>query len=57
MLVAADHPLDEEALRMTVIAKGNVLLTGDELEDVIDDAPVITDDYAPIDQWLDQDKD
>ena len=57
VLVAADEPLDYQALRTLVTSKGNVLLTGDELERVIDDAPVITDDYAPIDQWLDQDKD
>ena len=57
VLVAADEPLDEEVLREIVTARGNVLVSGNELERVIDGAPVITDDYAPIDQWLDQDTD
>ena len=56
VLVAANQPLDEETLRSLVTAKGNVLVTGRELDRLIDGAPVITDDFAPIDQWLDQDK-
>ena len=56
VLVAADEPLDDEVLRELVTARGNVLVSGAELERVIDGAPVITDDYAPIDQWLDQDE-
>jgi hypothetical protein len=56
VLVAADRPLDEAVLRELVTAEGNVLLTGRELERFIDGAPVITDDYAPIDQWLDRDR-
>jgi predicted membrane-bound spermidine synthase len=56
VLVAADGPLDEAVLRELVTAEGNVLLTGRELERFIDGAPVITDDYAPIDQWLDRDR-
>ena len=56
VLVAANEPLDDETLRNLVTSKGNVLLTGAELERLVDDAPVITDDFAPIDQWLDRDK-
>jgi hypothetical protein len=56
VLVAADAPLDEDTLRELVVTKGNVVLSGAEIDRLIDDAPVITDDFAPIDQWLDQDK-
>jgi MFS family permease len=56
VLVAADEPVDQKRLRALVQPKGNRLVTGDELERVIDDASVITDDFAPIDQWLDRDK-
>ncbi|HEX5587267.1 MAG TPA: fused MFS/spermidine synthase [Acidimicrobiia bacterium] len=56
VLVAANSPVDEAALRKLVHANGSQLVTGDALERFIGDAPVITDDFAPIDQWLAQDK-
>ncbi|MET0628547.1 MAG: fused MFS/spermidine synthase [Acidimicrobiia bacterium] len=56
VLVASDRPVDEQALRERVEANGSRLVTGDALERLIDGAPVITDDFAPIDQWLALDK-
>jgi SAM-dependent methyltransferase len=56
VLVAADSPVDEETLRTLSRQNGSRLVTGDALERFIGDAPVITDNYAPIDQWLARDK-
>jgi hypothetical protein len=56
VLVAANSSVDEQALRSLVNANGMRLVTGDALERLIDHAPVITDDFAPVDQWLAQDK-
>jgi hypothetical protein len=39
-----------------VFGHGDVLAEGRELERFIGTAPVIRDDYAPVDQWLDADK-
>src|SRR5262249_34272780 len=56
VLVASDAPLQDDAVRQLVGAHGNELVTGSQLQDVISGAPVITDDFAPIDQWLAQDR-
>jgi spermidine synthase len=54
VLIGSEEPIDLEALRRAVAARGldHEVLTGDEVVDLIDGAPVLTDDYAPIDQWL-----
>ena len=44
------------AAQQLVTDHGNVVLEGAALDRFVDGAPVITDDYAPIDQWLDQDE-
>jgi SAM-dependent methyltransferase len=54
-LVAAHHPLDRGTLGGLVGEHGDELLVGAELDRFIGDAPVITDDFAPIDQWLRED--
>jgi hypothetical protein len=56
VLVAADHPLDRAALEQRASLHGDVVLDGHALDRFVGDAPVIRDDYAPIDQWLDADK-
>ena len=35
---------------------GDVVLEGGALDRFVGDAPVIRDDYVPIDQWLDADR-
>jgi SAM-dependent methyltransferase len=54
-LVAAHHPLDRGTLGGLVAAHGDELLVGAELGRFIGNAPVITDDFAPVDQWLRED--
>jgi SAM-dependent methyltransferase len=55
-LVAAHHPLDHAALARRVgVHGGDELLDGAAVNRFIGSAPVITDDYAPIDQWLRED--
>lgn len=56
VLVAADHPLDRAALEQRASLHGDVVLDGHALDRFVGDAPVIRDDYAPVDQWLDADK-
>jgi MFS family permease len=56
VLVAAAHPLARAALDQRVFRHGDVVLEGAALDRFIGSAPVIRDDDAPIDQWLDQDK-
>jgi spermidine synthase len=56
VLVAAEHPLDEQAIRDLVGQRAEKVLVDRPLQRFIDNAPVITDDYAPIDQWLQQDR-
>ena len=56
VLVAANDRLPRQRLRDLVAAQGNELLTGAAVRRLVGDSPVITDDFAPIDQWLAQDK-
>jgi spermidine synthase len=56
VLVAANDPLPRENLRGIVQGRGNELVTGAEVRHLIGDSPVVTDDFAPIDQWLDRDR-
>ncbi|MCD9625147.1 fused MFS/spermidine synthase [Rhabdothermincola salaria] len=54
VVLASDDEIPVAALEAAVAARGldDVVLTGADLEAFVDDAPVLTDDYAPIDQWL-----
>jgi hypothetical protein len=54
-LVAAHRRLDRAALGALVAEHGDEPLTGTALDRFIGTAPVITDDFAPIDQWLRED--
>ena len=55
MLVASHRALDRAELAELVAKHGDVVLEGAALDRFIGDAPVITDDFAPIDQWLRED--
>ena len=55
VLVASDHPIDRPALADRAAAHGDVVRDGAALDRFIGSAPVITDDFAPIDQWLRED--
>jgi spermidine synthase len=55
VVVASDAPLPIDAIREEIAGRGDddvVLSTPDELDDFIGDSPVLTDDYAPVDQLL-----
>ncbi|MBU2668561.1 fused MFS/spermidine synthase [Actinoplanes bogorensis] len=54
VIMASKSPLptDEVARRVADVKDPGVLLTGQALTDFIDDARVLTDDYAPVDQLL-----
>ncbi len=55
VLVASDRPIDRRALADLAAAHGDVVRDGAALDRFIGAAPVITDDFAPIDQWLRED--
>ena len=55
VLVASNRPLDLAGAD-PADASDEVILEGDALDRFVASAPVIRDDYAPIDQWLDADK-
>jgi len=54
VLVASDAPLDAEALAAAIARSGGseAVVTGPGLAGFVDGAPVLTDDKAPVDQWL-----
>ena len=52
VLVASHRTLDAGALAAAVAQRGAVVLTGGELTDFAGGAEVLTDDHAPVDQWL-----
>jgi spermidine synthase len=54
VLVASDAPLDLEAISAANQARGDddEIASGERLDAFIDGAPVLTDDYAPVDQLL-----
>ncbi|HXY91517.1 MAG TPA: fused MFS/spermidine synthase [Acidimicrobiia bacterium] len=56
VLVASDRPLDTGALGQRARAHGDVVRDGTALDRFVGNAPVIRDDFAPVDQWLDADK-
>ena len=55
VLVASHRPADPAALRRLAAVHGDVVVDGAALDRFIDHAPVITDDFAPVDQWLRED--
>ncbi len=52
VLIASDRDLDVEQLRDLTASNGQELLTGAALDRWIGNAPVLRDDYAPVDQWI-----
>ena len=54
VLVASDAPLDVEGIAEANTARGDddIVATDEQLQRFIGDAPVLTDDYAPVDQLL-----
>jgi MFS family permease len=52
VLGASGHAPDAAALERAVAAHGDTLATGGRLDAFVGDATVLTDDYAPVDQWL-----
>lgn len=54
VLVASDRPIDGAAITRAVGARqgGEVVVEGPQLRDFTAGAPVLTDDQAPVDQWL-----
>lgn len=52
VLVASHRPLDLDAVAALATSRGEVVLRGDALARFAGGAPVLTDDHAPVDQWL-----
>ena len=54
VLVAANTPIDTEAIAAQLARLGSdaVPAEGDQVTDVIDDAQILTDDHAPVDQLI-----
>jgi spermidine synthase len=52
VLVASDAPIPVARITELVTVRGQELLAGAALRRFIGDAPTITDDHAPVDQWL-----
>jgi spermidine synthase len=52
VLVASDSAPDQAALDAAVGAHTDTLATGATLDAFVAGAPVLTDDFAPVDQWL-----
>ncbi len=55
VLVASHRELSRQELAGLAAEHGDVVLDGAALDRFIGSAPVITDDFAPIDQWLRED--
>ena len=54
VLVAGVGPLDGSRLASAIAARGGaeVVVSGPALADFVDGAPALSDDFAPVDQWL-----
>ena len=54
VVVASDDPIDVDGVRAALADRGqpDEVVSGPALVELIDGAPVLTDDYAPVDQWL-----
>jgi len=57
VLVASDRPIDEATLRSRSAVTGVQVVDGETaIRRLVDGMPVITDDHAPVDQWLSRDR-
>ena len=54
VLVGSDREIDADALRARIAARGGQeqVVVDADLATFVDGAPVLTDDHAPVDQWL-----
>jgi hypothetical protein len=52
VLVAADRPLPSTAIQTRLGNRARILADPDAVQGFVGDAPVLTDDYAPVDQLL-----
>jgi hypothetical protein len=52
VLVAADRPLPSTAIQTRLGSRARILADPDAVQGFVSDAPVLTDDYAPVDQLL-----
>jgi spermidine synthase len=54
VLVGSDRAIDADALRARIAARGGEeqVVVDDALATFVGGAPVLTDDHAPVDQWL-----
>jgi spermidine synthase len=54
VVAASARPIDAEAIRDRIAARGGEeeILTGAALSSLAGEAPILTDDHAPVDQWL-----
>jgi predicted membrane-bound spermidine synthase len=54
VLLASDAPLPLDGLRAQIAERGGdqAVIAGEEVEAFVGDAPVLTDDYAPVDQLI-----
>jgi hypothetical protein len=56
VLVASHEPIDAEAIRARIHARGDlgaaILWTPADLDEFAAGAPILTDDFAPVDQLL-----
>jgi spermidine synthase len=52
VLVAADRPIDASAIQRITGSRASVLADPAAIKDFVGDAPLLTDDYAPVDQLL-----
>lgn len=55
VLIATNRAIDRDRLRQRAAEHGDTLHDGAALDRFIGSAPVITDDFAPVDQWLRED--
>jgi hypothetical protein len=52
VLVAADQPIDASAIQRLTGSRASVLADPPAVREFVGDAPLLTDDYAPVDQLL-----
>jgi MFS family permease len=59
VLTASDAPIDAEVLQVAIRARGSseLVLDGAELDEWLDGAEPLVDDYAPVDQLISRDAD
>ena len=54
VLVASQRPLDVDAISAALTRRGSVatVVSGSRVDDFVDNAEVLTDDFAPVDQLI-----